>query len=110
MSNRQQRRRQRVIKTEGGRSAMLLTAGPVLPVPARQTYVDDPLKGVAEGEHLWAMFAVFRIRNPESVMDPAVPKYMDLENLLTVEGPGCYKCEQYYKPAVAALPCPGEPD
>jgi hypothetical protein len=68
----------------------------------------DPTEGVAEGEHLWTMFAVFRIAHPETATDPGVNKFLDLENLLTIMGPGCYICEQMYSPEVAASPCPGD--
>ncbi len=34
---------------------------------------------------------------------------LDLENLLTIDGPGCFICEEIFSPQLAALPCPGNP-
>ena len=34
---------------------------------------------------------------------------LDVENLLTVEGPGCYVCEEQYSPELAVRPCTGDP-
>lgn len=34
---------------------------------------------------------------------------LDTENLLTIEGPGCYVCEEEYTPERATQPCPGDP-
>lgn len=57
-----------------------------------------------DGEHLWAVFGVWR------VMDPTSERFeLDTENLMTIEGPGCFVCEKQYTPALAARPCPGEP-
>lgn len=55
------------------------------------------------GEHLWNLIAMFRIANPE-----AGARYdLDIENLVTIEGPGCYWCETPFSPEVAAKPCRG---
>ena len=83
-----------------------LTAGPMLPVPENRYGVD---MSAAPGEHLWIMSGAWRISDPASAFDAGVPKFLDLENLLTIVGPGCYICEQVYTAEVAAKPCPGEP-
>lgn len=55
------------------------------------------------GEHLWICVSMFRVR-------PEQPKhYLDTENLLTIEGPGCYWCEQEWKPGLEKTRCCGEP-
>lgn len=56
-----------------------------------------------EGRHLWAFFGVWRVENPA-----AAHQNFDMENLLTVVGPGCFWCEQPWKPTIGAK-CPGEP-
>ena len=35
---------------------------------------------------------------------------LDHENLLSVNGPGCYKCEKTYSAKVDAAPCTGSLD
>lgn len=57
----------------------------------------------SSGRHLWMVGAVFRVANP------AAKNFdLDTENLLTIEGPGCWHCEQAWKPTIGAK-CPGEP-
>jgi hypothetical protein len=56
------------------------------------------------GQHLWAVFAVFRIADPG-----ADQHHLDAENLLTIEGPACFACEQVHTPQRAASPCTGDP-
>jgi len=55
------------------------------------------------GKHLWVMLAMFRVQ-------PALGDRFDLdrENLLTIEGPGCYWCEHPWSEDVAAKPCGGD--
>lgn len=56
------------------------------------------------GEHLWIAIGMWQIK------DPANDQYMlDVENLMNIEGPGCYVCEEHYSPEVAAKPCEGDP-
>lgn len=62
-----------------------------------------------EGEHEWIVMAVFRIADPSRTMDPDEKTFLDTENLLSIDRPGCYVCEQPYSPALAARPCPGDP-
>ncbi len=55
------------------------------------------------GEHLWIVVSMFRV----------VPRdegkyFLDTENLLTIEGPGCYWCEDKWTPELASKPCKGE--
>lgn len=63
----------------------------------------------ALGEHLWVMTGAWRIARPETILDPSGTFHLDMENLLTLDGPGCWVCEQVWSPEVAALPCPGDP-
>ena len=57
------------------------------------------------GQHLWAIFGVWRI------VDPTASRIdLDYENLITIDGPGCYVCEETYSPKMAERPCPGEPN
>jgi hypothetical protein len=55
------------------------------------------------GDHLWAVFSMYRV-NPQ-----AEEPMLDVENLLTVQGPGCYFCEEPYTPRLSKRRCPGKP-
>jgi hypothetical protein len=61
------------------------------------------LKDPGRGKHMWTMLAMFIIGDPgkKDVV------HMDMENLLTIEGPGCFKCEQIYSPDLARRFCQG---
>lgn len=56
-----------------------------------------------DGRHMWIVGAVFRVANPARAQHD-----LDRENLLTIEGPGCWHCEQPWRPNIGAK-CPGEP-
>lgn len=74
--------------------------GPV--VQARQHH-NARLPDRVPGEHLWIVVSMFRVR-------PEQPKhFLDTENLLTIEGPGCYWCERTWEPGAEKTRCPGEP-
>ena len=60
------------------------------------------------GEHLWVVLNLYRV-DPTAYADPTRTPMLDLENLISVEGPGCYHCEQPYTPRLASRRCPGEP-
>lgn len=63
-----------------------------------------------ERRHLWVMTGAWEVsesaivaaRNGETT-------HLDLENLLDVNGPGCFVCEQIYSAELAGRPCPGQP-
>ncbi len=53
------------------------------------------------GIHLWVVMPMFQV-------DPTADRVeLDRENLLTIEGPGCFWCEQPWSPELAAHPCTG---
>ena len=56
------------------------------------------------GEHLWTIIGMWRVRP-----DASKRYELDHENLLTIEGPGCFHCEQKWTPELAKQPCPGRP-
>jgi hypothetical protein len=56
-----------------------------------------------KGEHLWVFMALWRVNAPGADL-----QNFDLENLLTIEGPGCVWCEQSWSPSVQAVACPGD--
>jgi hypothetical protein len=62
----------------------------------------SPLPDPVPGQHMWVTLAMHRIADPR-----ATRFYADLENLLTIEGPMCYWCEQPATDEVLASPCPG---
>lgn len=71
-------------------------------IQARHKY-NATLPTPPPGEHLWTLLGVWRITDPT-----ADHVDLDIENLLSIEGPGCFVCERPYAVAVAG-PCPGEP-
>ena len=61
------------------------------------------LPDVPPGEHVWCLFGVWRVK------DPTAGRFdLDVENLVTIEGPGCLVCERPYSPQRAAGPCTGD--
>jgi len=59
------------------------------------------------GNHLWTIITMYRV-DPLKFSDPTATPMLDMENLLTVMGPGCYYCEQLYTPLLAMRRCKGE--
>lgn len=67
------------------------------------------------GEHLWVMTAAWRISDPAKAYAATMtPEFdadntylLDGENVIVLAGPGCYKCELVYSPALANRPCTG---
>jgi hypothetical protein len=55
------------------------------------------------GQHLWTILGVWMVTNPAQRENVE----LDAENLLTVEGPGCFKCELPYNVQTARKPCRG---
>jgi len=55
------------------------------------------------GRHLWIFTGAWVVQNPARSHHN-----FDMENLLTVDGPGCLHCEQHWTPTIGAK-CPGEP-
>lgn len=70
---------------------------------AKQRY-NAKLPEHVPGQHLWICMAMYRVR------PYATKHFLDLENLLTIEGPGCYWCEQPYRPGMEATRCEGGPE
>jgi FPC/CPF motif-containing protein YcgG len=58
------------------------------------------------GEHLWIMLSAWHLADPASARDDD-PKLLDAENLLTFQGPACFKCEKPYSAKMAKRRCLG---
>lgn len=71
---------------------------------ARMLAADKP------GEHLWIMAGAWLISDPASVYNGDVIKFLDSENLITFDGPGCFKCEKAYSGQMAKRRCQGSID
>lgn len=55
------------------------------------------------GDHLWTIISMYRWQpGTETPM-------LDTENLLTIQGPACYHCEQPYTQRLASRRCKGRP-
>ena len=54
------------------------------------------------GQHLWTVLVLFAVTPTGSQA-----WHLDQENLLTIEGPGCFKCERSHSVALAAQSCTG---
>lgn len=59
------------------------------------------------GEHLWVAAAAWQV-DPRAWQGGVV--HLDMENLLDVQGAGCFKCEQRFSNRVARRPCRGSVD
>lgn len=69
--------------------------------------ITDP----GRGKHLWIFSVAFRAADElierMGTGEPSGAVLFDHENVITVQGPGCYKCEQSFHPAMLAKPCRG---
>jgi hypothetical protein len=54
------------------------------------------------GEHLWTMITMYRWGGPQVEQHT-----LDQENLLALEGPGCYYCAEPYSDYTAKRRCSG---
>lgn len=68
-------------------------------VEAKQKFHGDPPPQVP-GKHEWIMIASFRTADPISTQF-----LLDLENLISINGPGCLWCEEPYSALLAARWC-----
>jgi hypothetical protein len=61
------------------------------------------------GKHMWIIAAMYQVINPAAVYDPGANTqvHLDAENLLTVEGIGCFKCEKDWSPDIERRFCQG---
>lgn len=94
-------RRQRVMYTEEGRPAKLTSSGIVQEV--KQKKVKDP----GFGKHLWVVVAAWRVNDPEKLKLNNESQIFDLENMLSIDGPGCFKCEKPYESSLLNTFCHG---
>lgn len=83
-------------------------------VPVPGSKVSAAIIDPGRGEHLWTLLTMHRvsddmIRRLNNGETPG-PELLDHENLLTLEGPGCFKCEQPYTPYLAHRKCTGSMD
>ena len=69
--------------------------------------VYHPLVDPGRGKHLWTIIVMYAVADPRVVADPSGQFLLDRENLLTIEGPGCYKCEQPWKAGLERRWCQG---
>lgn len=93
------------VTDEGG--VGMMRSGPTLRVEGDQ--LDKIMKrdpaDTPEGVHAWVVMTVHRVSIDSWF---GGEHHLDLESLITVEGPGCFKCEAQYTPDVDML-CPGQP-
>lgn len=59
------------------------------------------------GEHVWIVMGVWKANS--SAIAEGMTLHLDTENLLNLDGPLCYVCEQAWSADLAAVPCPGDP-
>lgn len=67
-----------------------------------------PEYDVRTGDHLWIVATMYRV-TPENWGDKTHTPMLDSENLLTIQGPGCFYCEQPWSPLLASRRCKGDP-
>ncbi len=73
-----------------------------LKIEAVSKYQNQDMRPTPDGEHMWILVGMWKV-DPEE----RGRVHLDLENLLTIEGPGCFKCEQPWSPELAKTRCPG---
>lgn len=61
------------------------------------------LPEVVPGEHCWVTAALWRVTDPK-----AEKFHLDLENLISIDGPGCFHCGVTFAEPKAKQPCPGD--
>ncbi|RFU83586.1 hypothetical protein DY218_27140 [Streptomyces triticagri] len=66
------------------------------------------------GEHLWTVIVMHRVSD-ETIRafnraEKAPSGLFDGDSLMSIQGPGCYKCEQPYDRSMAIRPCTGTLD
>lgn len=71
-------------------------------IKATHKYRAPAMPETRPGKHLWVIAGMWRV-DPRQVNEV----HLDLENLISIEGPGCYHCEQAYTPELAARSCEG---
>jgi hypothetical protein len=67
------------------------------------------------GQHLWVMTDAWSVADPAKAyemsrtaeFDAENAIFLDAENLVSLVGPGCMKCEQVYSAELARRPCAG---
>ena len=57
------------------------------------------------GKHLWVFVSAWQVQDPKRLGDKVI---FDQENLIQLDGPGCYKCEKPYSGQMAKRPCLGK--
>ena len=60
------------------------------------------------GEHLWVITGAWLLADPERPFRETT--ILDMENMLGLSGPGCYKCEKPWSRRLARQPCTGSVD
>lgn len=83
-----------------------LSPEPGIKQEAKDKFHGD-LTDPGRGKHLWTVVALYRVPDPAVSMDPGGQILMDRENLLTIEGPGCFKCEKHWTDDVDRRWCQG---
>jgi hypothetical protein len=68
---------------------------------------NNDLVDPGRGKHLWTVMALYRVTDPAVSLDPHGQIHMDRENLLTIEGVGCFKCEKTWTPDIGRCFCQG---
>lgn len=63
-----------------------------------------PLPKLVAGEHFWIMTAAWRVIPPVAKQQIM----LDLENLITIDGPGCFWCGVHYESPQGKQPCRGD--
>jgi hypothetical protein len=54
------------------------------------------------GQHLWVVTSLYKV-TPK----PLGEYFLDMENLLTIDGPGCFWCEEMWSEHINNKPCRG---
>jgi hypothetical protein len=87
-----------------------MSSGVQVGVPDQAT-LDRRLKQADKpGEHLWVVLAAWRVADPRAVRNGQGPILLDAETLVSLNGCGCFKCEEPFSNRLARRPCRGSVD
>lgn len=71
--------------------------------------VEPPIYDPRSADHYWIIVVAYRADPSEWIANSATVPLLDKRNLMSVQGPACYHCEQQWSERISRRRCPGEP-
>ncbi|WP_327671869.1 MULTISPECIES: hypothetical protein [unclassified Streptomyces] len=83
-------------------------------VPVPDSKINAEITDPGPGEHLWIIVTAHQVSDTAirrlNKGEDMGTQLLDHENLLSLDGPGCFKCEQPYSRYIAHRKCTGSLD